>query len=315
MKKTFIGNEDAYRCLTGYASMQHPGPLILCGKKGLGKKRAAEETAAVILGCSRDELSHNGDFFLLDKKEESVKVEDILSLLEKSSLAAIGSYKVYLVCHAERMNVQAQNKLLKLLEDKNRTNIVILLSERDTLLETIKSRCLTISFRPLTRQEMNSYLATRDVPKEDYDLAGFICGNCPYHWDEVAEYFPALKDICKKIQSVSRKEELFQIFRLIQEKDAGEFYSIHSGHYPEALSMLQYVFFSLLLARTAMPQDGAGAPASGGIGSLYTVQELSAVCSEIARHQKQWITASYSKNDFFDLVRSMVQVFSECNVK
>lgn len=50
MKKTFIGNEDAYRYLTGYAGMQHPGPLILCGNKGLGRQRAAEETAASILG-------------------------------------------------------------------------------------------------------------------------------------------------------------------------------------------------------------------------------------------------------------------------
>lgn len=315
MKKTFIGNEDAYRYLTGYTGMQHPGPLILCGKKGLGKQRAAEEAAAAILGCSRESLSHNGDFFLLDKKEETVRVEDVLSLLDKSSLAAIGSCKVYMSCHAERMNVQAQNKLLKLLEDKNRTNIVILLCERDTLLETIKSRCLTIHFYPLMRQEMEDYLAARDVTEEDIGLAGFICGNCPYHWNEVSEYFPALKDTCKKIQSVDRKEELFRAFRLIQEKDAGEFYSIHSGHYPEALSMLQYVFFSLLLARTAAPQDSADAPASGGLGSLYTVQELSAVCSEIAKHQKQWITGSYSKNDFFDLVRSMVQVFSECNVK
>ena len=126
MEKTFIGNEDAYRQLTGYLGMQHPGPLILYGKKGLGKRMAAEETSCAILGCGRDELLHNGDFFLLDKKAESIRVEDVLSLLEKSSLAALGSCKVYLICHAERMNVSAQNKLLKLLEDRNRTNIVIL---------------------------------------------------------------------------------------------------------------------------------------------------------------------------------------------
>ena len=50
MEKTFIGNEDAYRQLTGYLGMQHPGPLILYGKKGLGKRMAAEETSCAILG-------------------------------------------------------------------------------------------------------------------------------------------------------------------------------------------------------------------------------------------------------------------------
>lgn len=34
------------------------------------------------------------------------------------------------------------------------------------------------------------------------------------------------------------------------------------------------------------------------------------VCTKIARHQKQWLTSAYSKKDFFDLARSMVQVFS-----
>lgn len=310
MKKTFIGNKDAYRQLTGYLGMQRPGPLILYGKKGLGKRRAAEETACAILRCGRDDLSHNGDFFLLDKKDASIKVEDVLSLLEKSSIAALGSCKVYLICHAEGMNAQAQNKLLKLLEDRNRTNIVILLSERDTLLETIKSRCLTISFLPLSEKEMNDYLAAKGVPKEDIALAAFICGNCPYHWTEVSEYFPALKDTCQKIQSVTGKEELFRIFRLVQEKDAGEFYSVHSGHYAEALSMLQYIFFSLLLSKTAAKQDVAQESGFRQLGSLYTVHELSMICSEIARHKKQWLTAAYSKNDFFDLARSMVQVFS-----
>lgn len=310
MKKSFIGNEDAYRKLTGYLDMQHPGPLILYGKKGLGKRRAAEEIACTILGCDRNALGHNGDFFLLDKKEGSIRVEDILSLLEKSSIAALGSCKVYLICHAEGMNIQAQNKLLKLLEDRNKTNIVILLSERDTLLETIKSRCLTISFFPLTTAEMNDYLSAKGVPGEDIRLAGFICGNCPYHWDAVSAYYPGLKDTCREIQSISRKDELFRVFRLIQEKDAGEFYSVHLGHYTEALSMIQYLFFSLLLSKTSLPQGGEQELSFGELGNLYTVPELSRVCSEIARHQKKWLSSAYSKNDFFDLVRSMVQVFS-----
>ncbi|MFG6322240.1 MAG: hypothetical protein K1W41_12070 [Lachnospiraceae bacterium] len=271
---------------------------------------AAEEASCAILGCGRDELSHNGDFFLLDKKTEAIRVEDVLSLLDKSSLAALGSRKVYLICHAERMNASAQNKLLKLLEDRNRTNIVILLSERDLLLETIKSRCLTIPFFPLSAGEMNGYLEAKNIPKEDIGLAGFICGSCPYHWNEVSEYFPDLKKVCREIQAISKKEDLLRVFRLVQEKDAGEFYQMHSDHYPEALSMLQYVFFSLLLSKTAAGEGRTAASGFGNLESLYTARELSAVCSEIARHQKQWLTAAYSKNDFFDLARSMVQVFS-----
>lgn len=307
MKKTFIGNEDAYKHLTGYLDMKHPGPLILFGKKGLGKKAAAEEAASIILGCGREELIHNVDFYLLDKQNDSVRVEDILALLEKSSIAALGSCKVYLICHAEKMNVQAQNKLLKLLEDRNRTNIVILICERDTLLDTIKSRCLTISFFPLSDKEMSAYLSTKGISAKDAGLAGFICGNCPYHWEEVSGYFPDLKDISKQIQDICAKEELFRVFSLIQEKDAGEFYTVHSGHYIEALSMIQYLFFSLLTAKTAAPLSKKRETDFGNLKDMYTVQELYTICSEITKHQKQWLTGAYSKNDFFDLVRSMIQ--------
>lgn len=308
MKKTFIGNEDAYKQLTGYLDMKHPGPLILYGKKGLGKRMAAEETASAILGCGREELGHNVDFYLLDKQNDPVRVEDILTLLEKSSIAALGTCKVYLICHAEKMNVQAQNKLLKLLEDRNRTNIVILLCERDTLLDTIKSRCLTISFFPLSDKEMSSYLATKGISDEDTGLAGFICGNCPYRWKEASYYFPVLKDIGMQIQKISTREELFRVFRLIQEKDAGEFYAVHSGHYIEALSTIQYLFFTLLTVKAAAPSYNMQESDFGNLKDLYTVRELSVVCSEIAKHQKKWLTGAYSKNDFFDLVRSMVRV-------
>ena len=95
MKKTFIGNDDAYHQLSGYISLKNPGPLILYGKTGLGKRRAAEAAACAILECCQKDLGHNGDFFLLDRKGNPIKVEDILSLLDKSSLAALGSCKVY----------------------------------------------------------------------------------------------------------------------------------------------------------------------------------------------------------------------------
>lgn len=307
MKKAFIGNDDAYKHLTGYLDMKHPGPLILYGKKGLGKRAAAEEIAAVILSCDKADFVHNLDFYLLDKQNDPIKVEDILALLEKSSIAALGTCKVYLICHAEKMNVQAQNKLLKLLEDRNRTNIVILLCERDTLLDTIKSRCLTISFFPLSGKEMSSYLASKGVSDEDTGLAGFICGNCPYHWEEVSDYFPALKDIGMQMQKISTREELFRVFHLMQEKDAGEFYAVHSGHYIEALSMIQYLFFSLLTVKAATPSYKMQEDDFGNLKDLYTVRELSAVCSEIAKHQKKWLAGAYSKNDFFDLVRSMIR--------
>lgn len=89
MDKNFIGNDDAFLNLDSYARSQNPGPLILSGKRGLGKRQAAMDVIAQFMGCSKDELYKDPDFYLLDKQQDTIKVEDILTLLEKSSLAAL----------------------------------------------------------------------------------------------------------------------------------------------------------------------------------------------------------------------------------
>jgi len=146
LQKTFWGNMSAYRHLENYLKQKHPSPLILTGKQGLGKQMAALTLASALLNCPEEELVRNRDFLLIDKGKEPIKVEDILGLLEQSSFTSLGTRKVYLICHAEKMNIQAQNKLLKLLEDRNLRNIVLLVCEQDTLPDTIKSRCVTITF-------------------------------------------------------------------------------------------------------------------------------------------------------------------------
>ena len=108
MDKTFIGNDEAFLNLNSYAMSQNPGPLILLGKRGLGKRQAAMDVIAQLMGCGSDELYKNPDFFLLDRQQDTIKVEDVLALLDKSSLAALKGKKFFLVCNSENMNVQAQ---------------------------------------------------------------------------------------------------------------------------------------------------------------------------------------------------------------
>ena len=56
MDKTFIGNDEAFLNLNSYAMSQNPGPLILLGKRGLGKRQAAMDVIALLMGCGSDEL-------------------------------------------------------------------------------------------------------------------------------------------------------------------------------------------------------------------------------------------------------------------
>lgn len=306
MEKTFPGNDAAFRNLTNYVRMEHPAPLILLGKRGLGKKSAALSVASQILGIGEASLQASRDFFLLDKGKEPVKVEDVLDILEKSSVAPLGKANVFLICHAERINVQAQNKLLKLLEDRNSRNIILFLCDQDLMIGTIKSRCLTVEFLPLSDAEMENYLAEKGI-KDDQNFIAHLCNNCPCLLEEVMAAYPALKEVYTEITAIRRREDLLRVFHLVQEKDSAEFYSVHSEHYTAALQMLLHLFYGLLnfMLHRASKDPGA-AKGFGALPDLYAIPELHAVCTAITAHQKRWLAGSYTKNDFFDLARAMI---------
>lgn len=305
MEKKFWGNMPAYKHLCNYAAQKYPGPLILVGKQGLGKRIAAFSLAASLLGCSEEILSQNRDFLLIDKRKDPIKVEDILELLEQSNLASLGNRKVYLICQAENINVQAQNKLLKLLEDRNLKNTVIFVCNQDVLLDTIKSRCMTINFSPLAQNEMEEYLNNCKVEK-DCDFIMNLCDNCPYHLEEALEIYPDLKNLFQNILSIKQREDLLSVFHLIKEKDPMEFYSTYyTNHFSMGLLMLQYLFYNLLMAHLYnVPSEIKSI--YDNLLSLYSIKDTYQICIAITSHHRQWLSGVYTKNDFFDLVRVMI---------
>lgn len=306
MDKTFIGNNEAFINLNSYAQSQNPGPLILLGKRGLGKRQAAMDAIAQFLGCSSDGLHKNPDFFLLDREQDTIKVDDILVLLEKSSLAALKGKKFFLICNAENMNVQAQNRLLKLLEDKNLTNVLIFLCNQDTLLETVKSRCNIIQFSPLSLEEISPYFLKRGIAKEELPFAAYLCDFCPHAIEYMGDYYPVLLETCKKLMQSRKKEDFFRILHLLREKDPENFYEVHSAHYWAALRMFYYLFEQLLLQKLNI-EKAENSMGFKNLGELYSLRHIYQVCSGLSAHQKQWQNSSYSRNDFFDLIRSMVK--------
>jgi len=100
--------------------------------------------------CKTDEekiaFSHGNcaDFILLKKPEdrEIILKEQILSLIENLSYKPFGDKYVILIEDANLMRPEAQNKLLKTLEEPTSPAIFILLSENiESILPTVRSRC------------------------------------------------------------------------------------------------------------------------------------------------------------------------------
>ncbi len=77
-------------------------------------------------------------------------------------------YRVIIIEEASKMNSESQNALLKSLEEPpERVIFILVTSEPDALLPTIKSRCWEIKFEPLSLKDVESVLVDYFNTKKD----------------------------------------------------------------------------------------------------------------------------------------------------
>lgn len=87
----------------------------------------------------------------VQNKQGEIRVEDAQDILKSLSLKSYeGGYKIMIIWMAEKMNIAASNKLLKLLEEPPEKTLLLLVSENEEdILQTIRSRCQVIHFGAL----------------------------------------------------------------------------------------------------------------------------------------------------------------------
>lgn len=160
-----VGNEKAGDFLTRSLSSGNLAHCyIFAGLEDLGKTKAAKHFAKNLMlldsnsydelvNMDPDRLSVSGDFHLLEveegKKNISIaQVRDFIHVLEMSSLA--NSYKIGLIKNAHNLSLEAQNALLKLMEEPSKKTVIILtIVDINTLLPTLVSRSQVLHFNPV----------------------------------------------------------------------------------------------------------------------------------------------------------------------
>lgn len=131
--------------------------LSFSGKEGTGKKLVALSFLRTLLNVSETEdIRKHPDLFLIEKEDEMIKADDIRALINFSSIKSyLGGKKAVLIDNAENMNKNAQNALLKILEEPPKGEFIILITKDfEELLPTIRSRVTNIRFRDLNDVEM-----------------------------------------------------------------------------------------------------------------------------------------------------------------
>lgn len=96
-------------------------------------------------------------------KQGEIRVEDANEIVKSLSLKSLeGGYKVMIIWMADKMNISASNKLLKLLEEPTDKTVFILISENEEdIIQTIRSRCQVMHFNGLPEEVISSELITK----------------------------------------------------------------------------------------------------------------------------------------------------------
>lgn len=96
---------------------------------------------------------HKADIFRLKliEAEKTIKVKETEEFIARANLASIGGKKLFIIDEACAMTPQAQNKILKTIEDTPADTCFLLLASSATpILNTVKSRCIIIYPDPIT---------------------------------------------------------------------------------------------------------------------------------------------------------------------
>lgn len=195
--RDIIGHEqiiEHFQNAIGMDKVSHS--YILNGQRLSGKKMLAEAFAMALQcekqgteGCMecrscKQAVSHNHPdiIYLVHEKPNTISVDDIRRQINQDVAVKpyASPYKIYIVDEAEKMNLQAQNALLKTIEEPPAYVVILLLTTNaDIFLPTILSRCIRLNLKPAANEKIRSYLMKNlQIPDYQADIStAFAQGN------------------------------------------------------------------------------------------------------------------------------------------
>ncbi|BAS29005.1 DNA polymerase III subunit delta' [Limnochorda pilosa] len=160
---------------------------LLVGPDGVGKRTLARGVAQLLFcaqregdrpcgrcaACGQVARGSHPDLHWVEPEaapggRASLGIDRVRRLIQEASWRPYqAAWKVLVAAEADRLTDEAQNSLLKLLEEPPGTAVVLLTTSRpDRLLPTVRSRCHSVTLRPLSETQVRSVLERRGLPQE-----------------------------------------------------------------------------------------------------------------------------------------------------
>ena len=224
-----IGNEKNKELLKNTIeteSIAHS--YMFVGQDGIGKQKFAISFAKMILCLSQDKEECNNcdscikfntgnhpDFIKIEPDGNSIKIAQMREMQEYIYQKPIlSSRKVFIINDAEKMTEEAQNSLLKTLEEPPEyVTIILIVSNENMMLNTIKSRCLRLYFKNISNENMIKYIKDKNTISHISDNIVDMCNGSFSKLESISENldkYMEIESLCKNM--IERKMSIIDIF-------------------------------------------------------------------------------------------------------
>jgi DNA polymerase-3 subunit delta' len=213
-----VGHQKQWQILKGAAEEDRLSHAYLFfGQEKLGKKTLALELISYLFGQTPNQLIAGGhpDFILITPINKEIQISQIRDLIWRLSLKpSIAPLKATIIDQAHLMNQEAQNCLLKTLEEPKGKTLLILITEYpEMLFPTILSRIQKIKFYPLPKKEIENYLKEQGVEEKKAKIISQISQGRPGVAIDFLEQPEKLKEREKLIEELIKLTKSDLIWR------------------------------------------------------------------------------------------------------
>ncbi len=175
MSFPLVGNDRVRDALTAAVSQDHlPHAILIEGDAGTGRHTLARYLAAACVcerhdppcgecrGCHLAQVGTHPDIAVTapEDNKKNISVAQIRSLRAEAYIKPhLANHRVFVIDGADSMNEQAQNALLKVLEEPPGAAVFVLIAlSKAALLATVLSRCTVLSLSPPGEEDAIAYL-------------------------------------------------------------------------------------------------------------------------------------------------------------
>ncbi len=195
---------------------------LFIGNKGIGKVNLVRYWLSTFYCVTHNSCGHCSHCVLLAKEEHPnftiikpatkqlllSQIKEVIALTNIKALLPVK--RVILIQEAHKMNIEATNSFLKLLEEPPKNTLFILLVPQEgLLLETIESRCQKFIFPPLSKEDINLLLKQSYTLSEEQKqfILAYAQGRLQTEWiDNIETLLTMRMDIYTMLIQISNKE-------------------------------------------------------------------------------------------------------------